>query len=163
MKNLFLTCMVLSLVFIFGCQESSITDPTQPLTKDEFGTVNHNVIGLKYKLADPRGAGTLDLTGQVSYNNTIIPSIDDDGKIWVKVRLEMIAQLSSIMRTEHPEWKIEEKTEDNMLFSNTGSVAKKLYKTYSITNRDDVVLNVTYLVTLKSVRVAEVFFIRIEV
>jgi hypothetical protein len=161
MKNLFLTCMVLSLVFIFGCQESSITDPTQPLAKNDIAAdVNHNQIGLNYKLADPRGGGTLELAGQVSYNNTILPSITDDGKVWVKVILGMSSQLSRSGGTEHPVWKIEEKTEDNMLFTNTGSVAKKLYKTYSITNRDDVVLSVTYFITLKRVRVAEVFISR---
>jgi hypothetical protein len=160
MKNLFLTCMVLFLVFIFGCQESSITDPTQPLSKNDIADVNHNLIGLKYKLADPRGGGTLDLTGQVSYNNTILPSITDNGKVWVKVILGMSSQLSRSGGTEHPVWKIEEKTEDKVFFTNSGlgATAKKLNKTYRITNMDDVELCVTYFITLKSVRVAEVFF-----
>jgi hypothetical protein len=161
MKNLFLTCVVLFLVFIFGCQESSITDPTQPLSKNDIADVNHNLISLKYKLADPRGGGTLDLTGQVSYNNTILPSITDDGKVWVKVILGMSSQLGRTRGTEHPEWKIEQKTEDKVFFTNPATVttAKKLTKTYSITNRDNVELCVTYIITLKKVRVAEVFFI----
>ncbi len=161
MKNLFLTCMVLFLVFIFGCQESSITDPTQPLDKNAIADVNHNVIGLKHRLADPSGGSILLLTGQVSYSNTILPSITDDGKVEVKVILGMSSKLRSTSGSDHPVWKIEQKTEDKVFFTNSGqgAAAKKLTKTYSITNRDNVELCVTYFITLKSVRVAEVFFI----
>jgi hypothetical protein len=161
MKNLFSTCMVLFLVFTFGCQESSITDPTQPVAKVEIADLPSNQIGLKYKLADPRGGGTLDLTGRVTYSNTILPSITDDGKVWVKVILGMSSQLIRNSGTEHPAWKIEDKTEDKVFFTNPATVAtaKKLCKTYSITNRDNVELCVTYIITLKKVRVAEVFFI----
>ncbi|MCZ6704000.1 MAG: hypothetical protein O6940_13300, partial [Ignavibacteria bacterium] len=163
MKNLFLTCMVLILVFIFGCQESSITDPVQPLTKDETGVVNRNLIGLKYQLADPFSRTAYMLTGQVKYENTITPSIDDVRKVWVKVRLEMTSQLYPLRGSNIPLWKIEEKTEDKVFFTTTGSAAKRLYKTYSITNRGDIELGVTYLITLKSVKVVEVFLIGIGV
>jgi hypothetical protein len=162
MKNLFLTCMVLFLVFIFGCQESSITDPTQPLSKNDIADVNHNLISLKYQLADPSAGGTLELTGQVSYNNTILPSITDDGKVWVKVILGMSSQLSRSGGTEHPVWKIEQKTEDKVFFTNSGPAAKKLQKAYRITNQDDMQLIVSYSITLKSVKVAKVFLSRIK-
>jgi len=172
MKNLFLTCMVLFLAFIFGCQESSITDPTQPLAEDQDAQinnkdlfqdkpddVNHNTIGLRYKLAEPRGGGSLELTGQVSYNNTILPFITDDGRVWVKVILGMSSQLRRSRETEHPLWKIEKKTEDKVFFTNSPTVskAKMLKKTYSITNRDDMQLIVSYSITLKSVKVVNVF------
>ena len=171
MKNLFLTCMVLFLVFTFGCQESFITDPTQPLAenqdaqvtnddliKNDPGDVNHNIISLKYQLADPGGEGTCLLTGQVSYENTVISAITTDGKVWVKVRLEMVALLCHLRKSAHPpRWKIEKKTEDLMFFTTTESPAKKLSKTYSITNRDDVELSVTYLITFKSVKVVGIF------
>jgi hypothetical protein len=171
MKNLFLTCMVLFLVFTFGCQESSITDPTQPLTKnyvgaDDIDDVNHNIIGLDYKLAGGSciGSGTdisgttYELSGQVKYATTTV-SPGNIGKKWVNVRLEMVAQLFKSRGSEHPEWKIEKKTEDRVLLGNTDPQTKTLQKAYSITNRDDVELRVTYVITLKSVRVAEVFFI----
>ena len=157
MKNLILTCMVLFLVFVFGCQESSITDPTQPLTKDENGAVNHNIIGLKYQLADPSMGGVCQLNGQVTYVNTILPSITDDGKIWVKVRLEMISQLCPQKESTLPPWRIEKKTEDKIFFTNNTDAVKFLHKTYKITNRRDVELFVTYSTTLRSVKVVKVF------
>ena len=164
MNNLFLTCMVLFLVFIFGCQESSITDPTQPLDKAEIGAVNHNIIGLNYNLADPTAGGNCQLTGQVAYNNTRIPSIStDDGKVWVKVRLDMSSQLCHLMEgAYHPIWKIEQKTEDKVFFTNPATLTtpKKLCKSYKITNRGDIELCVTYIITLKSVKVVEVFLQR---
>ena len=177
MKNLFLTCMVLFLVFTFGCQDSFITDPTQPLAenqdaqftnddliKDKPDDVNHNIIGLNYQLTDPRGEGTCQLTGQVSYFNTIIQPIAVDGKVWVKVRLEMIALLCHLSKSDqHPRWKIEKKTEDKMFFTDTGSAVKRLCKTYSITNRANVELCVTYSITYKSVKVVEVFLRAIDV
>jgi hypothetical protein len=163
MKNLFLTCMVLFLVFTIGCQESSITDPTQSLDKNNIGSVNHNIIGLKYQLADPRGESTFLLTGQVSYENTVISAITTDGKVWVKVRLEMVSLLRRSGESNHPpRWKIEKKTEDNMFFTNAETTGKTLRKEYSITNRSDIELCVTYLVTLKSVKVVDVFLSRIE-
>ena len=171
MKNLFLTCVVLFLVFTIGCQESSITDPTQPLDKNDIGAVNHNIIGLHYRLTDPSGGSSLLLAGQVSFDNSMIPSIADDGRLWVKVVLGMTAQLSrtseikhSGSETRHPVWKIEQKTVDKVVFDKNRPVTlgKRMYKTYSITNRTDVELCVAYLISLKSVRVAEVFFSRIE-
>jgi hypothetical protein len=174
MKNLFLTSMVLFLVFIFGCQESTITDPTQPLAEDQDAQVNnkdlfqdkpddvnHNIISLKYELFDPGSPDATQLTGQVSYFNTIMQPITDDGKIWVKVRLEMVALLSRSSESDHPpRWIIEKKTEDKVFFTSTGSAAKELSKTYSITNRDDVKLFVTYLVTSKTVTISSVLLRR---
>ena len=174
MKNLFLTSMVLFLVFIFGCQESTITDPTQPLAEDQDAQVNnkdlfqdkpddvnHNIISLKYELSDPGSPDATQLTGQVSYFNTIMQPITDDGKIWVKVRLEMVALLSRSSESDHPpRWIIEKKTEDKVFFTSTGSAAKELSKTYSITNRDDVKLFVTYLVTSKTVTISSVLLRR---
>jgi hypothetical protein len=177
MKNLFLTSMVLFLVFIFGCQESTITDPTQPLAEDQDAQVNnkdlfqdkpddvnHNIISLKYELSDPGSPDATQLTqltGQVSYFNTIMQPITDDGKIWVKVRLEMVALLSRSSESDHPpRWMIEKKTEDKVFFTSTGSAAKELSKTYSITNRDDVKLFVTYLVTSKTVTISSVLLRR---
>ena len=157
MKNLILSCMVLFLVFVFGCQESSITDPTQPLAKDEIGAVSHNIIGLKYQLADPSSGAAYELSGQVAYVNTVLPAINDDGKTWVKVRLEMSSQLNYDKAQDHPIWKIEKKTEDKVFFINNTDAAKKLSKTYKITNKSDIELFVTYLITLHRVTVVDVF------
>jgi hypothetical protein len=156
MKNLILTCVVLSLVFIFGCQESSITDPTQPLAKSETGSVNHNIIGLKYQLADPSTGAAYVLSGQVAYQNTVLPAINDDGKTWVKVRLEMSSQLNFDMAQDHPIWKIEQKSEDKVFFINNTDAAKRLHKTYRITNRRDIKLCVTYLISFKAVKVVAI-------
>ena len=170
MKNLFLTCMVLFLVFIFGCQESSITGPTQPLAEDQDAQVNnnelimdrpdpgnHNIIGLKYQLADPSGGAAFVLTGQVKYETTIIPSVSADREVWVKVRLEMSAQMYKSRGSDSPIWKIEKKTEDRVLLGNTDPQTKTLHKAYSFTNRDDIALAVTYSITSKSVKVVGVF------
>ena len=174
MKNLFLTSMVLFLVFIFGCQESTITDPTQPLAEDQDAQVNnkdlfqdkpddvnHNIISLKYELSDPGSPDATQLTGQVKYETTIISSSNTNRKVWVKVRLEMVALLSRSSESDHPpRWIIEKKTEDKVFFTSTGSAAKELSKTYSITNRDDVKLFVTYLVTSKTVTISSVLLRR---
>ena len=149
--------MVLLLVFVFGCQDSSITDPTQPLAKSETGSVNHNIIGLKYQLADPSTGAAYKLTGQVVYDNKVLPAIYDDGKTWVNVRLEMSSELNFDMAQDHPIWKIEKKTEDKVFFISNTDAAKKLFKSYKIANRRDIELCVTYLITLKTVAVVDVF------
>ena len=157
MKNLILSCMVLCLVFVFGCQDSSITDPTQPLGKSETSSVNHNIIGLKYQLADPSNGAAYKLSGQVVYDNKVLPAIYDDGKTWVNVRLEMSSELNFDKGQDHPEWKIEKKTEDKVFFITNTDAAKKLFKSYKITNRRDIELCVTYLITLRTVAVVDVF------
>jgi maltoporin len=168
MKNLILTCMVLFLVFVFGCQESSITDPTQQLAEDQDGQVedkdifqdkpgdvNHNLIDLKYQLVDPYNGTTYELTGQVIFKNTFISYTEDGRHVWVNVRLEMSAELSPNRGFDNPIWNIEEVTEENMLFTATGSERKKV-KTYSFTNRDDIKLRVIYLISFKSVKVVAI-------
>ncbi|MFC2094578.1 hypothetical protein ACFLSH_03005 [Bacteroidota bacterium] len=170
MKNLFLTCAVLFLVFAFGCQESSITDPIQPIAEDQDTKVNnsdlfqdkpdvrnHNLIGLKYRLADPSSAAFYELSGKVKYETAIIRSTDDSRRFMVSVKLGISALMFNSGVTDHPIWKIEKNTVDNVLFTITGTPAKKLHKAYTITNRDDVKLVVTYLITSKSVKVLEVF------
>jgi len=169
MKNLILTCMALFLVFLFGCQESSITDPSQQFAEDQNKDANHsdwfqdrpddrmhNIIGLKYQLTDPSTGVAYILNGLVEYENTFLPFIDDARKVWVKVGLKMSSQLSFDMASDHPVWKIEKKTEDNVLFTATGSATKELNKIYSITNRRDIELRVTYLISFKAVKVTAI-------
>ena len=170
MKNLFLTSAVLFLAFIIGCQESSITDPTQPFAEnkdpmvnidDQFQgkpeDVNHNIIGLKYELADPGSPEASQLNGQVQYETSSFLSIGNSRKVKVKVKLQISAELSKSRGIVHPLWKIEDKSEDYVVLSDTDPQTKKLSKAYSITNRDDVKLHVTYLITSKRVQIVDVF------
>jgi hypothetical protein len=153
--------MVLLLVFAIGCQESSITDPTQQFAEDQGKEVkhsdwfqdrpddtNHNIIGLKYHLSDPRSGALYALNGQVEFKTTFLPDIDDTRKVWVKVELNMSSQLTYDIVVDHPIWKIEKKTVDKLLFTADGPATQKVNQRYSISNREDIELCATYLVSL---------------
>ena len=167
MKNLFLISLVLSLVFAFGCQDTFITDPTQPLAEDqnaqvnlfqdEANEVNHNVIGLSYELTDPASGDACDLMGQVEYETSTFPSFGTSGTVKVKVKLAISARLFKLSGEDHPSWRIEKKTEDIVTLSETDPRSQKLNKSYTISNRDDVKLHVRYLITSKRVQIVNVF------
>jgi hypothetical protein len=79
MKNLLLTLVVLSILFIIGCDDNSITAPVQPtdneLSKisDEFN--QYNTIELNQFLSDPHAIGNSHYTinGEISYQFTMVP------------------------------------------------------------------------------------------
>jgi hypothetical protein len=173
MKKLFLTPIALLLAFAFGCQETSIIDP--PLSAPEklqyqnselaflkadmqsnFG----NTISLDYKLVDPVRKNKCLLTGEVNYITQMFLSNDDVSKLYVKVNLNMSSQLCQIEGKDHPLWEIKEKSEDKIVIGTVGADmtgwTKFLAKTYTISNRVDAELCVTYEISPGGVSVKAV-------
>jgi len=160
MKKLFLTSVFLFLVFTFGCQESFITNPPVPDATQVQGNdwnladigVDWNIIDFCCPLHDPVRGRQCELTGQVSYNNRFINSIDD-GYLHVKVSLIMSSHLCNKGGNNHPLWKIEGKSKDVLLFDRFADEIKLLKKTYKICNRCDIELCVTYEISPKVVEI----------
>ena len=78
MKNLFLTAVVFSVLFIIGCKENSITDPisTESITKSQTTVTNitNGLIPLEGLLVLPGGFQTyFTIEGQINYSQELVP------------------------------------------------------------------------------------------
>jgi hypothetical protein len=147
MKKLLLTAVVFSVLFIIGCQENSITDPVGTLEKRS-NTDTREIIQMNFMIDDPL-AGKVELVGEVYYTHELANSDHRSSQFLVSVSLELNVQLFDMLGGTHPEWSSSGKSEDSMYISEEGIYI--LQKAYSITNRDDVVLIVQYLVTTEGV------------
>ena len=160
MKKLFLASVFLFLVFAFGCQESSITNPSIPdatqLQDNGKSGVTHNIISIKCDLSDPVRGNLCELTGKVIYNNQFLPTIGL--KYYrVKVGLIMHSRLCNKCGDEHPLWEIKGKSDDVLLFDRIREITPTLLrKTYKISNRHDIELCVIYQVTPWVVKVKDI-------
>ncbi len=149
MKKLFLTTVIFSVLLFIGCQENSITEPAGALEKTG-NPVNRETIQINFVIDDPL-AGKVELVGEVYYTHELLNSDQPSNQFLVSVSLEFNSQLNDMLGMMHLEWRSSGKSEDSMYISEEGIYI--LQKAYSITNRDDVVLVVQYLVTTEGVGV----------
>ena len=147
MKKLFLATVVLSVLFIVGCQDNSITEPVGTLEKTG-NPVTREIIQMNFMIDDPL-AGNVELVGEVYYTHELVNSDQLSSQFLVSVSLDFNAELNDMLGMMHLEWKSSGKSEDSMYISEEGIYI--LQKAYGITNRDDVVLIVQYLVTTEGV------------
>jgi len=149
MKKLFLTTVAFSVLLLIGCQENSITEPVGTLEKTG-NSVSREIIHINFFVEDPF-AGRSELVGDVYYTHELLNSDQLSNQFLVSVSLELNSQLFDMLGMMHPDWSSSGKSEDSMYISEEGIYI--LQKAYRITNRDDVVLVVQYLVTTEGVGV----------
>jgi hypothetical protein len=74
MKKLFISLIIVTVIIVFGCSESSITDPTinESVTKDNPGPDIHGIIPIENLLNDPYPVGNsfYKIIGQIEYRIT---------------------------------------------------------------------------------------------
>ena len=149
MKKLFLTTVAFSVLLLIGCQENSITEPVGTLKKTG-NSVSREIIHINFVLEDPI-AGSSELIGEVLYTHELLNSDQLSSQFLVSVSIDFNSQLYDMLGMMHPDWSSSGKSEDSMYISEEGIYI--IQKAYRITNRDDVVLVVQYLVTTEGVGV----------
>ena len=149
MKKLFLTAVIFSVLVITACQENSITEPVGTLEKTR-NPVNREIIHMNFTIEDPL-AGSVELVGDVYYTHELLNCDHRSNQFLVSVSIEFNSQLNDMLGMVHKEWNSSGKSEDSMYISEEGIYI--LQKAYNVTNRDDVVLVVQYLVTTEGVGV----------
>jgi hypothetical protein len=147
MKRLFFTSVIFSVLLFIGCQESSITEPAGTLEKTG-NPGGKQIIQMNFMIDDPF-AGSVEIVGEVYYTHEVGNSDQFSDLFLVSVTLDLNAELNDMLGMMHLEWKTSGKSEDSMYISEEGMYI--LQKAYSITNRNDVVLIVQYLVTTEGV------------
>jgi hypothetical protein len=164
MKTFFITLVAFSLALIIGCQENLINEPENSLLKKaEINTATtRTTSSLKIccEVRDPE-YGSCNLNGCVNYVHQIINrAMNPIGLNEISLNLEMDSKLCDKLGMMHLEWRIQGKSNDIVHVSEEGILLVE--KTYWITNRNDVVLLVRYMVTTDGVGISSVNLVPLE-
>ena len=154
MKKLLSSLVVFSVLFVTGCQENMLNEPTEVLQKHTDNIVTANTLKLNYELIDPL-YGSSKLSGRVSYVHTIINrTMNPVGLNEISLHIEMNSELNDLLGMMHLEWTAQGRSDDIVYVSEEGILLFE--KSYQISNRNDVVLLVQYLVTTNGVGISNV-------
>ena len=160
MKTFFVTLIAFSLALIIGCQENTVNEPANALLKHDDNLVTANTLKLNYEIQDPL-YGSSRLSGTVSYVHQIINrAMNPVGLYEISLHIEMNSELDDLLGMMHLEWIVRERSDDIVYVSEEGILLVE--KTYWITNRNDVVLLVKYLVTTNGVGISSVNLVPLE-
>ena len=160
MKTFFVTLIAFSLVLIIGCQENMVNEPADVLLKHDDNLVKANKLKLNYELSDPL-YGYSKVSGTVSYVHQIINrAMNPVGLYEISLHIEMNSELDDLLGMMHLEWIVRGRSDDIVYVSEEGILLVE--KTYWITNRNDVVLLVKYLVTTNGVGISSVNLVPLE-
>ena len=164
MKTFFVTLAAFSLALIIGCQENLINEPENSLLKKNeistSATTTTNSIKICCEVRDPQ-YGSCNLNGCVKYVHQIINrAMNPMGLYEISLKLHMYSKLCDKLGMVHLEWRAEGKSDDIVYVSEEGILLVE--KTYWITNRNDVVLLVRYLVTTDGVGISSVNLVPLE-
>jgi len=152
MKTFFVTLAAFSLALFMGCQESMLNEPADPLLKGKDDLISTNMIKLNYNLRDPL-YGTCCLSGRVTYSFQILNrAMNPTGLNEIAIHIYINSEINDMLGMMHLEWRVEGRSDDIIYVSEDGIVL--LEKCYSITNRNDVILLVRYLVTTNGIGIS---------
>jgi hypothetical protein len=159
MKIFFLIPVVLFLSLLLGCQENPVSQfEASPILKVKPPT--EQSIKLCCELKDPY-SNVCNLNGRVNYVFNIIKNTMYPRAITlISLRINIYASLCDKLRMMPCVWFIEGKSDEIVQVSEEGILL--LEKSYSITNRNDVVLLVKYMVTTNGMGISSVDLVPIE-
>lgn len=159
MKNFYAFVFLLSGSLFIGCTENVPTDPNMKMSKPEVQIIKDK-IPLCCLVIDPL-SGECRLNGCIEYTHQLIAGTGNRvGLYTVLLDLKMNSQLCDKCMTAHLEWLVKGNSQETVNVSEEGIAL--LDKSYSITNREDVVLYVQYLVTTDGVGIANTAIIEVE-
>jgi hypothetical protein len=160
MKKLLFSLVVFSVLFLTGCQEKMLNEPADSLLKHNDNLVTAKTLKLNYELSDPL-YGSSKLSGTVSYVHTIINrTMNPIGLKEISLHIEMNSELYDYLGLMHLEWIVQGRSEEIYYVSEEGILLVE--KSYWITNRNDVVMLVQYLVTTEGVGISSVSLVPLE-
>jgi hypothetical protein len=168
MKTLFVSLVVISLAFFFGCQENSITDPVSNETamkvqKDSFDSHFHGSLRIERAMRDPYPImnSFYIINGQVDYDIRI-PHTDpmlSSYKQFANIHLVINAELEYVCTVCSPSPQddlsgfLSEASDDIVVLVANG--VSLLEKTYTIQGRNDgMMLKFTFMITNSSVELS---------
>lgn len=159
MKTFLVTLSAFLFAFIIGCQENMLNEPQTSFEK-KTDSINRNTIKICCEVRDHEYC-SCNLNGRVNYVHQIINrAMNPMGLYEISLRLQMDSKLCDKLGMVHLEWRIQGKSNDIVHVSEEGILLVE--KTYWITNRNDVVLLVRYMVTTDGVGISSVNLVPLE-
>lgn len=158
MKKFFLTLVIFLTALLIGCQENLINEP-ETISLDKKGeSVTKGILNICCKVQDPVYGGTCTLNGDVTYTHQIVAmSMNPMGNsiCEVALHLEMNSELFDLMGMIHLPWIVKGCSDAIVCIIEGEEVTLQRY--YEISNRNDVLLGVYYLVTTEGVSIGEIW------
>jgi hypothetical protein len=159
LKNLVAFGVLIGIISLCSCNENISTDPNANLSKPGLEII-HDKIQICCEILDPM-SGVCGLNGCAEYSHQIINRVaNPNGLYTILLNLQMYSELCSKCMMVHPDWIIRGYSEETVNVSEDGIAL--VTKQYEITNRFDVVLKVTYLVTTNGAGIAEVMIVPMQ-
>lgn len=160
MKTLFLILVAFLFALIIGCRESLINEPAETMLKQKDNLVNAHTVHINYEISDPL-YGVSRLTGKVTFVHQLINQpMGPIGFNRVSIQINIDSELENLFGMMRSKWRIQGRSFDIICVSEEGIVL--IEKTYWITNRNDVVLLVRYMVTTDGVGISSVNLVSVE-
>jgi hypothetical protein len=159
MKIFFLTPVVLFLSLLLGCQDNPVSESeASPILKVK--PPIEQTIKLCCEVKDPY-SNVCNLNGRVNYVFEVIKNtMNPRATTLISLRINIHASLCDKLRMMPCVWIIEGKSDEILQVSEEGILL--LEKSYSISNRNDVVLLVKYMVTAKGIGISGVNLVPLE-
>ena len=156
MKKFFSILVVFSLALLIGCQENLINEPETATLNKGTESVSKNVLKICCEFQDPY-YGTCKLNGCVTYTHKIVAiSVNPMNSIYeVALHIDMDSELSDLTGIVHLPWRVQGWNEEIVNITEREGVTLRRY--YEITNRNDVILGVEYLVTLEGIEIGKIW------
>jgi len=159
MKILFSLVILMGSICLVGCQENIPTDPITDLSKPR-PQIIRDKIPICCEVCDPL-SGVCRVNGCVEYTHQIIATPENPSGVYtISISLQMNSKLCDRCMMMHPAWLIKEGSQETINVSQEGIAL--FYKSYDISNREDAVLYVQYLVTTEGVGIVNMDIIGIE-
>ena len=145
MKKLIFPFVIFSVLFLIGCQENSITDPTQEdLQKNDTQLVYKGTIVLEGDISDPREQFTdannyLTILGAVKFEHRFeyTDAAPPAAQQYVSLSLSMNAELQDRNSPADVIWSLSGKSRDIIYVSDNIDRNYMLYKYYTVQGSDD--------------------------
>jgi hypothetical protein len=162
MKNLFLTTVVFSVLFIIGCQENSITDPISTESVNKSQTTASNIttglIPLEGLLVLPGGFQTyFTIEGQINYSHELVQldPAPPAPQFYIELNLSIRAALIDEVQNK---FTISSESQDVIYVSEDG--IHLLEKSFTVEGRrDGLILLCRFLVTTDGVGLNEMWLV----
>jgi len=153
MYKIFINLLVLTTILVVGCGENSLNVPVGTLEKNG-NTPTREILNFNLVINDPI-AGSSELVGTAYYTHEVANSNLQGNQFLVSVSIDMNSELNDMLGMMHLEWNSSGQSNESFYINEEGIYL--LQKAYSITNRDDVMLIIQYLVTTEGMGISNVW------
>jgi hypothetical protein len=161
MKKLILSLSLLFLFLFIGCQENQLSEPV--LNENNASVAKTEIIDLRCFLIDPASTSQCKLVGKLTYNHEATV-LSNSTNLLITLLIDIDAWLCGEANHVGYPWVIRQTNTHTFIvknFQNLNTTFKSdneryFVKHYKITNRDDLMLEIKYIVDQYNLRIRSI-------